>query len=125
VAPAGHQSISEALALGKPAFVIPVRGQYEQELNARKLRESGFGDYAYVDGIDRELPRFISGVSRYESAIGRWKEGDDGKAKGRWLCGDDTLRAVDIVEQFIASCEWNRGKGLAPLAAPLLASLLP
>ena len=46
VAPAGHQSISEALALGKPVFAIPVEGQFEQELNARKLRETGFGDWS-------------------------------------------------------------------------------
>jgi len=125
VAPAGHQSISEALALGKPAFVIPVKGQYEQELNARRLRESGFGDYAYIDGLESGLPRFISDITRFETAIAKWKDADDGKAKGRWLCRDDTLRAVEIVERFIASCEWDRGRRMDALSAPLLASLVP
>jgi hypothetical protein len=95
IAPAGHQSISEALALGKPVFVIPVRGQFEQELNARKLRESGFGDYCYFEDIDARLPGFIENISRYETAIKFHREGT-----GEWLCRDDTHRAASMVEAF-------------------------
>jgi UDP:flavonoid glycosyltransferase YjiC (YdhE family) len=127
IAPAGHQSISEALALGKPVFVIPVQGQYEQELNAHKLKKSGFGDWCFAQDISRELPRFISNISAYERAISLAKErGFGGTVFGeRWLCADDTLRAVDLVERFIAESkmrpEWNRSKIFEPLLASLYA----
>ncbi len=39
----GHQTLSEALVLGKPVLAIPQRGQAEQELNARMLQASGRG----------------------------------------------------------------------------------
>jgi uncharacterized protein (TIGR00661 family) len=39
----GHQTLSEALVLGKPVLAIPQRGQAEQELNARMLQQSGRG----------------------------------------------------------------------------------
>jgi hypothetical protein len=41
VAGAGHQTISEALCLGKPVLALPQEGQYEQLLNARMLERTG------------------------------------------------------------------------------------
>ncbi len=98
VAAAGHQAISEALALGKPVFAIPVSGQYEQILNARKLHHSGFGDWSTIDGIDEALPRFIANLERYERAIATSRSF---VRKRGFRCEDETLRAACMVESFI------------------------
>jgi len=45
VSGASHTLLSEALHLGKPAFVFPIRGAFEQFLNAWYLRQLGYGDF--------------------------------------------------------------------------------
>ncbi len=101
IAPAGHQSISEALALGKPAFVIPVKGQFEQELNARKLRESGFGDWAYFEDVSLRLPAFVSRIESYHAKLDEARASPGPDARGFWACSDDTLRAASLAESFV------------------------
>ena len=39
----GFSAVSEAVVLNKPTFVIPVPGHAEQHLNARALRDMGYG----------------------------------------------------------------------------------
>ncbi|MCZ7357551.1 MAG: UDP-N-acetylglucosamine--N-acetylmuramyl-(pentapeptide) pyrophosphoryl-undecaprenol N-acetylglucosamine transferase [Candidatus Methanoperedens sp.] len=49
---AGHSTAMEILALGKPALIIPDKGQIEQESNARRMKELGVAetlDYASLD----------------------------------------------------------------------------
>lgn len=46
IAGGGFSLMSEAVTLGVPLYSIPVKGQFEQELNARYLAELGYGDYA-------------------------------------------------------------------------------
>lgn len=56
----GHQTLSEALVLGKPVLAIPQRGQAEQELNARMLQKSGRGLMVYdLRDLPKTLPRFL------------------------------------------------------------------
>jgi hypothetical protein len=56
----GHQTLSEALVLGKPVLAIPQRGQAEQALNAEMLQKSGRGLMAYDAGeLPKTLPRFL------------------------------------------------------------------
>ncbi len=43
IANGGLSLIGEALALGKPIFSVPVRHQFEQEMNARYLVKLGYG----------------------------------------------------------------------------------
>ncbi len=127
VAPAGHQSISEALALGKPVFVIPVEGQHEQELNAQKLSESGFGHWCYYQNIEQELEQYIANIDHYKRNIAEAmaRGGALRRGRNRWSCADDTFRAVFLIEDFMAeiACrpEWHRNR----LAAPLIAALYP
>jgi UDP:flavonoid glycosyltransferase YjiC (YdhE family) len=87
IAPSGHQIISEALHLGKPIFVIPMSGTYEQRLNAAMLARSGRGAYAYPDRLDSALPDFIDNIDsfprRQDHSIA-FKFKDDG-AKARRL----------------------------------------
>ena len=50
--PAGHQSLSEVLFLGKPSLSVPLRGSWEQQLNAKlfaRLRPGGVADFAEID----------------------------------------------------------------------------
>lgn len=112
IAPAGHQSISEALALGKPVFAIPVSGQYEQLLNARKLRESGLGDYADFANIATALPVFINAIPEFETAIARTRLAGPRSCRADWTCEDQTFRAACMVENFIIESrirpEWRR-----------------
>jgi hypothetical protein len=112
IAPAGHQSISEALAIGKPVFAIPVEGQFEQELNALKLRESGFGDYAPYREIGIALPRFIESLPKYEGAIAAARLAGKRGDKSDWTCIDETERAAAMIENFIRDAqrrpEWRR-----------------
>lgn len=125
IAPAGHQSISEALALGKPVFVIPVAGQFEQELNARMLRASGAGDYCSIGELPDRLPAFIRDIGRHETRLRELKAGQTAGPAGPWLVADDTGRAVGMVNQFIRESgrrpEWKRSRTLAPLVAALFA----
>ncbi|MDT8429072.1 MAG: glycosyltransferase family protein [Pseudomonadales bacterium] len=43
IATAGFSLISEAIFLGKPYLALPMRGQFEQQLNALCLEQMGFG----------------------------------------------------------------------------------
>ena len=64
---AGHQTISEALCMGKPVLAIPQEGQYEQILNARMLARSGRGTYCTVKTFAALLPRFLAQLSAYRA----------------------------------------------------------
>jgi uncharacterized protein (TIGR00661 family) len=65
ISSAGHQFMSEAMVLGKPVFVIPQRGQFEQKLNARMLERSGWGTYSGMRGLARALPAFMAEAHTY------------------------------------------------------------
>lgn len=62
---AGHQTLSEALCLGKPVLSIPQEGQYEQLLNARMLNHSGRGTFCTVQTLPQTLPRFLAHLDDY------------------------------------------------------------
>ena len=49
MATAGFTLISESLYLGKPYLALPIKGQFEQQLNAWQLEQSGFGAAAGSD----------------------------------------------------------------------------
>jgi len=62
---AGHQTLSEALCMGKPVLSIPQEGQFEQLLNARMLERSGRGTFCTVQTLPKELPRFLAHLDAY------------------------------------------------------------
>ena len=43
VAGGGFSLLSEAVYLGKPVLAVPLRGQFEQMMNARYLDRKGYG----------------------------------------------------------------------------------
>lgn len=79
VSTAGFESICEALYLGKPVFMVPVEGHFEQLCNSRDAFRAGAGIYDSRFDIDRfvnylpthrpESSRFRSWVSRAEELI--------------------------------------------------------
>lgn len=56
----GFSAVSEALALGKPTFVIPVPGHAEQFVNARVVAEMGYGYQVREDEVVDRLRRLCT-----------------------------------------------------------------
>lgn len=64
----GHTLISEALALGKPILSEPVRGQFEQLLNAIYLEKMGMG--RFVDRLTEvEVQAFLDNLDGYRDRV--------------------------------------------------------
>jgi len=86
----GFSAVSEAMALGKPTFVIPVPGHAEQYTNARTLADMGYG---YVVG-ENEVVDKIKELCR----VNRW----DGLKKRLPITGIQGAReASDIIVGII------------------------
>lgn len=69
ISAAGHQMVSEALALGKPVLAIPQEGQGEQQLNARMLVKSGRGMSCRLQDLSLHLPDFLARLPKFENAF--------------------------------------------------------
>ena len=61
----GFSAVSEAMALGKPAFVIPVPGHAEQFVNARVVAEMGYGYVVRETDVVAKL-RSLCALNRWE-----------------------------------------------------------
>lgn len=59
VVQAGSSAISEALALGVPVVVVPLRGHAEQEVNARSVEALGLGRMARADQVGAILAEWL------------------------------------------------------------------
>lgn len=84
VATAGFGLIGEALFLGKPYLALPMRGQYEQELNAHHLELCGYGRNGRA-WTGETLGDFLFRLPQYEAALSRYPRSDNRAA----------LKAVD------------------------------
>ncbi|AFG36748.1 glycosyltransferase family protein [Spirochaeta africana] len=97
---AGHQSLSEAVTLGKPVFAIPQRGQFEQRLNAAMLARSGWGRKGRFGNLQRSLGAFIRSIDSYPRQTARnscaYRRGG---VQYRFV--NDRERAVQMIEKFI------------------------
>ena len=88
VAGGGYTLMSEAVYLHKPLLSLPVRGQFEQTLNALYLQQLGYGRHATV--LDQPtLEDFLAEVPRCAEALKGYQQ--DGN---RLILGaiDDQLR---------------------------------
>jgi len=65
IATAGFSLISEAVYLKKPFFAIPLKKQFEQLLNAVKIKRMGFGEYSERPE-KREIICFLEELNRYK-----------------------------------------------------------
>jgi uncharacterized protein (TIGR00661 family) len=74
VAGGGFSLLSEAVYLGKPVLSVPLRGQFEQVMNARYLEREGFGmcaarvTRAALDEFLERLPQLERSLAGYEQA---------------------------------------------------------
>ena len=72
IATAGLTLISEALYLRKPYLAIPIKGQFEQALNAYNLEKQGYG--RYYEALDREKTEsFLYNLSLYKKKLKEYK----------------------------------------------------
>ena len=83
---AGHTLICEALFLGKPLLVFPIRGAFEQMLNGHYLERLGYGRSHNGFNPGPELGRdFAAHVERFRENIGQ----------GRFVGNDDIFTTLD------------------------------
>ena len=64
--------MSESLFLKKPLFAIPLKGQFEQALNALFLKKAGLGDFSEKPS-HQQIQKFIENLSKYRKALNDYK----------------------------------------------------
>ena len=73
VAGGGFSLMGEAIYLGKPLYSIPLRGQFEQTLNALYLEKLGYGEY-HPQLTGKSLDRFLESADDYAEALSEWRQ---------------------------------------------------
>ena len=68
IATAGFTLMSEALYLKKPYLALPLKGQFEQILNALFLKQAGYGDYS-DDLQEEEVSSFLAKIESYRKKL--------------------------------------------------------
>lgn len=74
VCTAGFESVSEAMWLGKPVYMMPTPGHLEQHTNALDAQRAGaglFGDNLDLDPFLAFLPRYVSPAERFRAWVAR------------------------------------------------------
>ena len=66
----GYSFLSEAISLHKPILCIPVKGQFEQILNAIFLRRLGYGEFC-EQITEKNLKAFITRIKEYRTSLGK------------------------------------------------------
>lgn len=89
VSGASHTLLSEALYLGKPLFVFPIRGAFEQYLNALYVRRLGYGDFHPGRAPAPAL------IPVFESRLEAFR----GRILGENFCGNEEI--FDRIGRFI------------------------
>ena len=68
IASAGFTLMSEALYLKKPYFAIPLKGQFEQTLNALFLQAARYGAFS-EEPTSKDIRKFLSRLNSYENKL--------------------------------------------------------
>ena len=61
----GISSCPESLYLRKPVLAYPQKGQYEQRLNTRMLKASGWGRGSSLNSLAKDTSLFIDDLDRF------------------------------------------------------------
>lgn len=80
IATAGFTLMTEALHLRKPYLALPMRGQFEQQLNALLLEELGFGSNGGAGGgeaVSAAVAAFLDRLPEYERALAGYPAADN------------------------------------------------
>lgn len=91
VGTAGFTLISEAIFLKKPYFAVPMKGQFEQTLNALFLRESELGEFSEYPR-KKKIIDFINKLNFYEDNL-----------KHQKIEPEEALRVLDKIIEKINS----------------------
>lgn len=86
----GFTLISEALYLKKPVLSIPVKGQFEQILNAIYLEKLGYGEFHEEINNDN-LKKFLNNLSKYQENL---EDYDGGNSQ------EVILELIDSIEKY-------------------------
>ena len=100
MATAGFTLISEALYLRKPYMAMPMRGQFEQELNAFQLEQLGYGKSVSEVGPEA-VGDFLYRIAEYQERLQDYEADDNRaiKAKCDELLEDECALARRFHEQ--------------------------
>jgi len=90
VASAGFTLMGEAVYLRRPMLAVPIKGQFEQELNARYLEKLGYGQ-GNGELTSEGLGRFIERIPDFEHTLASYRQ--DGN-KDLLAALDQTLSAA-------------------------------
>ena len=90
IANAGFTLITEALFLGKPYLAFPIKGHFEQILNAYHLEKLGYGKY--WEKLNKErIESFLYNLDFYKKNLKSYKREDNSKI----------FRAIDdLIEKY-------------------------
>jgi uncharacterized protein (TIGR00661 family) len=95
IAGGGFTLLSEAVSLGIPVLSVPVRGQYEQELNARYIEALGYG--SWTKRLDLEqVSAFLERTPEYVKALEGRPRADNSILFG---CLDETIDRISRGER--------------------------
>ncbi|MEK6800463.1 MAG: glycosyltransferase family protein [Nanoarchaeota archaeon] len=72
IASAGFTLMSEAIYLKKPYYAIPLKGQFEQTLNALFLKQEKLGDFSEDPKIE-DIRRFLNKLKGYKVELRNYK----------------------------------------------------
>ncbi|MFM2421427.1 MAG: hypothetical protein RL385_6150, partial [Pseudomonadota bacterium] len=74
IAGGGFTLMGEAVYLQKPMLSVPIRGQFEQVLNARYLQKLSYGHYAESLEDPASVLAFLADVPRCEAALSHYEQ---------------------------------------------------
>ncbi|MBI1949600.1 MAG: teichoic acid biosynthesis protein [Deltaproteobacteria bacterium] len=94
IAGGGYSLMGEAVHLHVPMLSVPIRGQYEQELNARYLQRLGYGQFVEELTADAVVA-FLEKTDTMEGALARYQPQDN---RMLFACLEELLRDVDLSE---------------------------
>jgi uncharacterized protein (TIGR00661 family) len=94
IATAGFTLMSEALFLRKPYLALPMKGQFEQQLNAFQLQQLGYGKSLEEPSVEA-IGDFFYRIPDYESRLREYDPGDNSAIKQKLdeLLADDCALA--------------------------------
>lgn len=72
ISTAGFESVCEAMSLGKPVLMVPMKNHYEQTCNALDGEQSGAGLYRKTFAVS-DFTEFIQGFESKRTEFGEWE----------------------------------------------------
>lgn len=111
---AGHQLSSEAIFLGKPLYVIPHRGQYEQRLNAVMIEKAGWGLSGTLDSLEKTLPEFFRNIDSFPRPVKDHRTG--------FILTNDKDNIIQSIELFFSE---SRGFRRQPVREARIPARIP